>query len=279
VNRFSLRFTISLQPPVSHFSRDESNVSKEAPMFETSVIQARAQAASGRLSLLTISLIAHSAVIVGAIAYSIASVDFPSSAPDAYEHAPVFVSLRIPPPLGIPDGGAKREPQQQKQSTPPPQPAQITAPSTVPETITPGTAAESTAPSTGIVDGPVGVPWGVKDSIGDMDAPPIVNTLPPPVEEKIYQPHEVKAPVLLHKVDPLYPRIFQRAGMAATVVIRCVIDKNGHVRDPQVVVSGKKPFDDEVINAVQQWRYTPASLRGEAVDSYLDVTVHFEVKR
>lgn len=251
-------------------------------MFETSVIQARAQAAGGRLSLLTISLIAHSAVIVGAIAYSIASVDFPSTAPDAYEHAPVFASLRIPPPLGTPDGGAKREPQQQKQSTPAPQPTQITAPSTVPETITPvaatpGTAAESTGPSIGTVDGPVGVPWG-KDSIGEIDAPPIVNTVPP-VQDKIYQPHEVTAPVLLHKVDPLYPRIFQRAGMASTVVLRCVIDKNGHVRDPQVVISGKKPFDDEVINAVQQWRYTPASLRGEAVDSYLDVTVHFEVKR
>ncbi|HKR66326.1 MAG TPA: TonB family protein, partial [Thermoanaerobaculia bacterium] len=185
-------------------------------------------------------------------------------------------------PLGTPNGGAKPEPQ--RQAAPPVQkPAQITAPQTVPDTIQSvtgpsSTASENTGPATGTDPGPVGQIWGEKGSIGDIDAPP-ATSIPPAVEEKVYQPYEVSAPVLLHKVDPLYPRAFQRVGISATVVVRCIIDKNGHVRDPQVIVSGKKPFDDEVINAVQQWRYTPASLRGQAVDSYLDVNVHFEVRR
>ncbi len=252
-------------------------------MFETSVIQAHAQAAGGRLSLLTMSVIAHSAVIVGAIAFSIASVNFPTSAPDAYEDAPVFTPVSVPPPLGNPNGGHPAQPEPQKQATPPPVTSQITAPTTVPETISPVAApstsnSDATGPSTGTVPGPVGQLWGVKDSIGDIDAPPVVNAAPP-VEDKIYQPYEVKAPVLLRKVDPIYPQMFVRAGIPATVVLRCVIDKNGHVRDAQVVASGKKPFDDAVIAAVQQWRYNPASLRGEAVDSYLDVTVHFSVRR
>lgn len=252
-------------------------------MFETSVIQARAQAAGGRLSLLTMSVIAHSAVIIGAIAFSIANVNFPTAAPDAYEEAPVFVPVTVPPPLGNPNGGRPPQPEPQKQATPPPAPTQITAPASVPENITPvagppSPSNDATGPSTGTVPGPVGQPWGVEHSIGDVDAPPVADAAPP-VEDKIYQPYEVKAPVLLRKVDPIYPQIFVHAGIPATVVVRCIIDKNGHVRDAQVVTSGKKPFDDAVIAAVQQWRYNPASLRGEAVDSYLDVTVHFSVRR
>jgi TonB family protein len=188
--------------------------------------------------------------------------------------------VSIPPPLGHPNGGAQAH-EQQRQATPAPQPTQITAPRQVPETITPVATtgnSDNVGPSTGTEPGPVGQPDGVKDSIGDLDAPPVVNATPP-VEDKIYQPYEVKAPVLLHRVEPRYPQIFARMGMAATVVVRCIIDRNGHVRDAQVVASGKKPFDDAVIEAVQQWRYTPASLRGAAVDSYLDVTVHFTLQR
>jgi protein TonB len=239
-------------------------------------------AAGGRLSLLTISVIAHSAVIVGAIAFSIASADLPMAAPDAYEEAPVFMPVRIPPPLGNPNGGRTEQPVQQRASTPPPTPAQITAPSQVPENAVPLDApsaaiAENDGPPDGTVPGPVGQPWGVKDSIGDPDAPPVVN-IAPPVENRIYQSYEVKAPVLLSRVDPVYPQIFVHAGIGSTVVLRCIIDRNGHVRDAEVVVSGRKPFDDAVIAALQQWRYNPASLRGTAVDSYLDVTVHFTVR-
>src|SRR3712207_4529273 len=100
-------------------------------MFETSVVRAQAQPAGSRLSLLTMSLIAHSAVVIGAIAASIATVDFPTHAPDEFAQAPVMLPVRIPPPLGNPNGGAPRpQPAQQRQATPPPpQPNQLTAPS------------------------------------------------------------------------------------------------------------------------------------------------------
>jgi len=250
-------------------------------MFETSVVQARTQAAGGRLSLLTISVIAHSAVILGAVAFSIASVDFPTTAPDAYEEAPVFMPVRIPPPLGNPNGGKPEQPAQQKAATPPPVPTQITAPSNIPENVEPiDIPSTVVAENTGrpdAVPGAVGRPDGKEGSIDDSQAPPVVNAAPP-VENRVYQSYEVKPPVLLSKVDPVYPQIFVHAGVASTVVVRCIIDRNGHVRDAEVVVSGKKPFDDAVIDAVQRWRYTPASLRSSAVDSYLNVTVHFTVR-
>lgn len=249
-------------------------------MFETSVVRVQAQTRS-RFSLLSASLAAHSAIILGAIALSIASVDFPRESPR--ETARFLGSVRIPPPLGNPNGGAKPKPQPAAAVKPAPLPTQPTAPLTIPETIAdvPASgASESSAAGEGTEPGPRGVPWGEESSIGDLDAPPV--SLDVPVaqpEAKIYQPHEVKAPVLISKQDPRYPPSLMRTGMAATVVVRCVIDKDGNIRDPQVIMATMPPFEAEVLRVLPQWRYRPATYAGRAVDSYLDLTVSFRVQR
>jgi len=255
-------------------------------MFETSVVRARAQAAGGRLSLLTISIIAHSAVVIGVIAVSVASVDFPTMAPDEYRTAPVFAAVTLPPPLGTPEGNNRPVQQPvQKQQAALPVTKEITAPTTVPETVTPvdvpttNVADGGTDPSAIPGTGPRGVPDGDPNSIEtDLDLTPVVASGPQP--GKIYEAYEVKAPVLLHRVDPPYPPILVRSGVSAMVVVRCIIDKNGRVRDPQVTVPARfGAFNDAVMSAVQKWRYTPGSLNGEAVETYLNVTVHFSVTR
>ena len=254
-------------------------------MFETSVVRAQAAAARGRYSLLTISLMAHSAVIVGALAVSVATVDFPRTAPDEVASAPVFMPVQIPPPLGTPDGGRHAEPQPQQQpATPPPPVNQITAPPTVPETVTPvqstsisGTS-ENTGPSTGTTEGPIGVPWGTDGSVGDLNAPPVSMPAAPP-EQKIYEAGgEVKAPQLIRRVEPTYPPALQKMRLSGTVVLRCIIDKNGNVRDAKVVYSSHQAFADAVVKSLDGWRYKPASMRGDAVDCYLDLTVNFGVR-
>ncbi|HYH06007.1 MAG TPA: energy transducer TonB [Thermoanaerobaculia bacterium] len=254
-------------------------------MFETSVVQAQAKAAGSRLRLLTVSVVAHSAVIIGIVATGIASVEFPTDAPDENAAAPLFVQVRIPPPLGNPNGGAKPQPSQPAPQKPAPQPNQVTAPVDVPENIptleppsTPGTGeATGEATGTGTEPGPVGVPWGEEGGVGPIDGPPITTTMAP-VEEKIYEAHEVKAPVPLFKPSPQYPPVLIRTKMRATVIVRCVIDRNGHVQDPQVIVPAvMPPFNESVLKTVRTWRYTPGSVNGKAVDSYLNVTVTFAV--
>ncbi len=252
-------------------------------MFETSVIQSPPQAAGGRLSLLTASIIAHSAVIIGAVVVSVATVDFPAVAPDEFAQAPIFMPVTVPPPLGVENGGAVKQPEPVRPATPPPPVNQVTAPSTVPETVTPvATEATTASTSTEGVPGATsterkGVPWGTEHSVGEPVSPPGMLEAPP-VEDKIYLPHEVKAPVAIFKPAPPYPATLARIRMNATVVVRCIIDKNGHVRDPRVIApASMAPFNDAVVTTVQRWRYTPGSLRGQAVESYLDVTVRFSV--
>lgn len=249
-------------------------------MFETSVVQAHAQAARGRLRLLTISVLAHTAV-VGVVAVGIASVEFPAQPPDEIATVPIFADVRIPPPLGTPDGGAKPQPQPQAPRPPAPQPNQVTAPPAVPETIPDvpsgsSSGGEVVGEGTGTQPGPVGVPWGVAGSPGDIDAPPF-GAATQPVETKIYEAHEVKAPVGVYRPHPPYPNVLLRTKMKATVVVRCVIDRNGNVRDAQILVPALPPFNESVLRTVQTWRFTPGSLNGQAVDTYLNLTVNFAV--
>jgi protein TonB len=262
---------------------------KEEEMFETSIVSQQNAQPARRVRLFTVSLIAHTAVIFGTVAVSIASVDFPAQAPDEYRTAPQF-AVSLPPPLGDPNGGARPQPKPaQPAQTPPPQANQVTAPPAIPDEVTP--AEPSTIASTGsgdatgesdgpgLVEGPVGVPWGDPNSVAtDLTAPPSVPTVPQ-VEERIYQASEVKAPVILRKVEPRYPSSMSRVGMAATVMVRCIIDKNGNVRDPQVIVSSMPPFNASVLEAIKQWKFTPGTLRGQPVETYLDLNVRFEVKR
>lgn len=256
-------------------------------MFETSVVHVQAQTVRGRVGLLTASLIAHSAIVVGAITMSIATVQFPDAAPNEYSLAPVFTPVRIPPPLGTPNGGAKPAAQPQAKPAPAPmQSSQITAPSSVPETVTPvqstGTGDTlATGTGSGTEAGPVGVPWGTDGGVGDLDGPPAAVDVPIQAqpEAKIYQPHEVNAPVLIRKVAPRYPQLMARVGGTATVVVRCVIDKNGNVRDPEVIVPAMAPFNAAVLEVLPQWRYKPATHGGRPVDSYLELKVTFNVQR
>jgi protein TonB len=249
-------------------------------MFETSVVREHVQQARSRVSLLTISFLAHTAVIIGVVAASIASVEFPTHAPDEFRLAPPTFVFRIPPPLGNPNGGARPQPPAQPRAAAPP-PTEQVAPQTIPETVEPVASAAVDGPGAGTpgtVAGPLGVPWGEPDSIGELDAPPLSGPATP-VEEPVYTiGGDVKAPRLLRRVDPPYPTILIRTRMRATVVVRCIIDRNGRVRDPEIISGSLPPFNEAVISAVQQWRFTPGSLRGQAVETYLDLTVNFAVK-
>lgn len=253
-------------------------------MFETSVVQTQAKATGRRVSLFSISVIAHTAVILGAVAVSVASVDFPRSAPDEYARIQMLDAVQIPPPLGNPNGGARPE---TKAAPPPPtpQPKGDTAPAIIPDDVpvadVASTGDNTTGNPTGTVPGPVGQPWGDPNSVGDPNALPSPNTavLAAPQPNKIYEAYEVKAPVAIFKPAPPYPQVLIKAKIPATVVVRCIIDKNGHVRDPQVTLAARmSPFNDAVLAAVKQWRFTPGSLNGEAVETYLSLTVNFAVK-
>jgi protein TonB len=228
--------------------------------------------------MMTLSFAFHGLVVIAIFAASIRSIDFPTSSPREYA-IPIFaLPPTIPPPLGTPNGG-------HKQATPPapakekPQIATANmAPNTLPEHVKPAastTTGDSTTNADTGSDQTKGVPWGVKDSVGDD--PLTANVAPATPDVPIPVRGDVKAPVVIHRVNPLYPRMALNARMNGTVVVECIIDKTGVVRDARVLTSSSPMFNQSAIEAVQQWQFAPGTLYGNKIDTIFDLTVTFKV--
>jgi protein TonB len=247
-------------------------------MFETSVIHAEV-VAEKRVGLLSASFAFHVLVVIAILANGIRTIEFPTSAPKEYA-IPVFaLPPQVPPALGVPNGG-------HRQSTPPAPvnpttPVANTAPNTVPDHVEPAAASSTTGdPSatsndTGS-DQPQGVPWGVPHGVG-VDGPPSTATVTTEPDVPLHIVGDVKAPVVIRRVQPVYPKLALTARMNGTVIVECIIDKTGRVREAHLVSSTSPLFIQSAVEAVQQWQFAPGSLHGQAVDTIFDLTVTFRV--
>jgi TonB family protein len=257
-------------------------------MFETSVVNVREVAAERRFGLLSVSIVAHTFVIVALIVGSLSATNFPTNAPNQMT---LFRAVEIPPvPIqkGDPNGGAK-QPEQKPAAAIPQKPAEQTAPPATPDHVPtlqpPSNAATDTNPGTtgagegegpGLVSGPVGDPNGIKDGL--PMAPEAV--VPPPAAAQVFRAvGEVKPARVLYRVSPGYPAMAARAGISGVVVVECIIGSDGTIRDPHVVRSSFAAFNQPALDAVSQWRFAPGTLHGSAVDTYFELTVTFTLHR
>ena len=249
-------------------------------MFETSVVHERV--AQRRFSLLSVSLAAHSLVIIAVLAASIASISFPKAPP---QESTVYIGQAAPPP----------PPPAPRQATPQPaqaHPATTTVPAVVPHAaLTPMPLTPQTIPDTvPTVPSPSndGVPTigssttpgtGSGSDTGDpngVDSGQQAASTTPAADTVFHPGAEVKPAVVLFRVEPDYPRSALTARMSGTVVLKCIVDKNGNVRDAEVVTSSFGAFDGPALNALQRWRFAPGSFRGKAVDTWFELTIRFQ---
>jgi protein TonB len=84
----------------------------------------------------------------------------------------------------------------------------------------------------------------------------------------------IKAPRLLHRVDPVYPMLARQARIAGRIELEATVDERGYVRDLRVV-RGIPLLDQAALEAVRQWRYQPLLLNGEPQPFVLRVGVNF----
>jgi len=73
----------------------------------------------------------------------------------------------------------------------------------------------------------------------------------------------VKRPVLLQRVEPecSHPR------NCAPIVLEAVITKAGSVRDAKIVEGASSACADAAIAALSKWKYEPATLNTQPVDT------------
>jgi TonB family protein len=85
---------------------------------------------------------------------------------------------------------------------------------------------------------------------------------------------QIKAPIKIKDVKPVYPAIAQSAGVVGAVTIEATIGPDGKVMDATVVRSIPL-LDQAALDAVRQWEYTPTLLNGVPVPIVVNVTINF----
>lgn len=254
-------------------------------MFETSFVRERV-APQRRAGFFIASIVAHSVVVAGVIVVTATATSLPTNAPDEHARFVVFTppAEDVPLPKGNPN--APREPHQQQapqqhaqQQTAPPQQVTPTidanAPATTPLTST--TTADA-GPATG-TDSGTNERWGVPD--GDENGVDIGQTHSGNgIPGEVYRPGapDVKGATVLVRVQPLYPQAAMRIKLPGWAIVKCIVGKTGEVRDIEVVKSSMSMFEQPAIDALRQWKFAPGYFRGQAVDTYFELKITFEVR-
>ena len=124
---------------------------------------------------------------------------------------------------------------------------------------------------------PGGIPGGVLGGVlGGMVAgepPP-----PPPPRTPARVGGDIKAPALIHRVEPVYPTLAVNGKVAGTVILEATVNESGEVTNLTVLRSIPL-LDKASITAVKQWRYEPLLLNGVPSPFILTVTVTFAVQQ
>jgi periplasmic protein TonB len=118
-----------------------------------------------------------------------------------------------------------------------------------------------------------GVPGGVVGGVvgGLPEAPP------PPKVEPLRVGLDVKEPRKLKDVPPVYPSLAVSSRLEGIVIVECLIDPRGRVREARVL-RGVPLLDEAALEAVRQWVYTPTLLNGEPTPVLMTVTVTFRLR-
>lgn len=86
------------------------------------------------------------------------------------------------------------------------------------------------------------------------------------------QPEEVA------RVIPRYPALARASNVGGAVVIRGVVRKDGSIDNVEIIKDLSYGLGEAAKEAVEQWRFRPATYRGEPIDVYYTVTVNFRLR-
>ncbi len=87
-----------------------------------------------------------------------------------------------------------------------------------------------------------------------------------------------KPPVVIKRVEPVYPELARKAGIEGKVFVKVWIDKRGKVKEVIVIKSTVDMFNAAAIAAAKQWEFTPAMMKLGPVDVWSTLTFNFQLR-
>jgi|SRR5580692_3295333 protein TonB len=88
---------------------------------------------------------------------------------------------------------------------------------------------------------------------------------------------DVKQARLIKSVPPVYPSMARSQHISGNVTLDALIDAQGNVTTMKVL-SGSPVLHQAALEAVKQWKYSPAQLDGSPTSMHLTVTVQFRIQ-
>jgi protein TonB len=153
------------------------------------------------------------------------------------------------------------------------------APLEAPDRITEETGRENERITDARPDIVVGVERGGTDLLNGVIEGGRLPPPPPPVPQTPIHLHSgIQPPRKIVDITPTYPSLAQISRTEGIVILEATIDVRGAVTDVRVLRSIPL-LDQAALEAVKQWRYTPALLNGVPVPVIMSVTVRFALNR
>jgi protein TonB len=82
----------------------------------------------------------------------------------------------------------------------------------------------------------------------------------------------------LREVRADYTDQARRANITGEVVLEIVVRRDGTVGDVRIMQRLGSGLDERAVQAVRQWRFAPATLKGTPVDVIVEVGVEFKLR-
>jgi TonB family protein len=88
----------------------------------------------------------------------------------------------------------------------------------------------------------------------------------------------ITPPRLLHEVRADYTDQARLRNITGDVLLEIVVRRDGSVGDVKVLKGLGAGLEDRAVQAVQQWRFSPATRLGTPVDVIVEVAVEFKLR-
>jgi TonB family protein len=88
----------------------------------------------------------------------------------------------------------------------------------------------------------------------------------------------IEPPKLLREVKADYTEDARQRGIEGDVVLEIVVRRDGSVADVRILQGLSGGLNDRAVQAVRQWRFSPARRQGSPVDVVVEVAVQFKLR-
>ncbi|MDR3735839.1 MAG: energy transducer TonB [Acidobacteriaceae bacterium] len=96
-------------------------------------------------------------------------------------------------------------------------------------------------------------------------------------DKSVQLPGKVTTGLLLHKVEPIYPKEAKRKHLQGSVILHANISTEGKITNLCIVSSPYAILSESSMAGVEQWIYTPYLLNGVPTEVDTTITVGYSI--